>query len=71
MKKQLLSTSAIALGVAMASPAAAQQWDMEWGGFANTHVGISDIDVDNGTLSPAPLVTRRILTASTSSPTPS
>ena len=44
MKKHLLSTSAIALGVAMASPAAAQQWDLSWGGFANTHVGASDID---------------------------
>ena len=45
MKKQLLSTSAIALGVAMASPAAAQQWDLEWGGFVNTHVGASDVDL--------------------------
>jgi predicted porin len=43
LKKHLLSTSAIALGVAMASPAAAQQWDLDWGGFANTHVGASDI----------------------------
>ena len=50
MKKHLLSTSAIALGVAMASPAAAQQWDLTWGGFANTHVGITDIDVDNNTI---------------------
>ena len=45
MKKHLLSTSAIALGVAMASPAAAQQWD-GLGGYFNTHVGISDIDND-------------------------
>jgi len=45
LKKQLLSTSAIALGVAMASPAAAQQWDLEWGGFVNTHVGASDVDL--------------------------
>jgi hypothetical protein len=43
LKKHLLSTSAIALGVAMASPAAAQQWDLAWGGFANTHIGASDI----------------------------
>jgi predicted porin len=49
LKKQLLSTSAIALGVAMASPAAAQQWNLDWGGFANTHVGISDVDVGNNT----------------------
>jgi len=50
LKKHLLSTSAIALGVAMASPAAAQQWDLTWGGFANTHVGITDISVDRNTL---------------------
>ena len=43
MNKHLLSTSAIALGVAMAAPASAQEWDMAWGGFANTHVGIVDI----------------------------
>ena len=48
MKKQLLSTSAIALGVAMAAPASAQQWDMDWGGFANTHVGASDVDLPSG-----------------------
>jgi len=44
LKKQILSTSAIALGVAMAAPASAQEWDMDWGGFANTHIGISSID---------------------------
>ncbi len=44
MKKHLLSTSAIALGVAMAAPASAQEWNMDWGGFANTHVGISSVD---------------------------
>ncbi|MGI3210383.1 porin [Roseovarius tibetensis] len=43
MKKQLLSTSAIALGVAMAAPATAQEWDMNWGGFANTHIGAVDV----------------------------
>ena len=43
MKKQILSTSAIALGVAMAAPASAQEWDMDWGGFFNTHVGIVDV----------------------------
>jgi hypothetical protein len=46
LKKQLLSTSAIALGVAMAAPASAQQWDVAFGGFVNTHVGASDIDLD-------------------------
>ena len=49
MKKQLLSTSAIALGVAMASPAAAQEWNLDWGGFAKTHIGASDVDVDANT----------------------
>jgi hypothetical protein len=44
LKKHLLSTSAIALGVAMAAPASAQEWNMKWGGFANTHVGISSVD---------------------------
>ena len=43
MKKHLLSTSAIALGVAMAAPATAQQWDMNWGGFYSAHVGYADI----------------------------
>ncbi|MEI4232286.1 porin [Roseovarius sp. D22-M7] len=48
MKKQLLSTSAIALGVAMAAPASAQQWDVAFGGFVNTHVGASDVDLPSG-----------------------
>ena len=42
MKKQLLCTSAIALGFA-AAPAAAQDWNLDWGGFFNSHVAISDI----------------------------
>ena len=42
MKKHLLSTSAIALGVAMASPAAAQQWDIELGGYYNAYFGATD-----------------------------
>ena len=42
MKKQLLCTSAIALGVA-AAPATAQDWNLDWGGFFNTHVAIGDI----------------------------
>ncbi|MFD1157254.1 porin [Roseovarius aestuarii] len=42
MKKQLLSTSAIALGVAAAAPASAQSWDLDWGGFINSHVAIVD-----------------------------
>jgi hypothetical protein len=46
LKKHLLSTSAIALGVAMAAPASAQQWDLDWGGFANTHIGAADVDSD-------------------------
>ena len=43
MKKHLLSTSALALGVAMASPAAAQQWDVTVGGFYKGYVGASDL----------------------------
>ena len=49
MKKQLLCTSAIALGVA-AAPAAAQDWNLDWGGFFNTHVAIGDISVGNPAL---------------------
>ncbi|MGQ3488927.1 porin [Roseovarius pacificus] len=37
MKKQLLCTSAIALGVA-AAPAAAQEWNLDWGGYYNVDV---------------------------------
>jgi predicted porin len=44
LKKQLLSTSAIALGVALAAPASAQEWDLDWGGFFNTHVGYASVD---------------------------
>lgn len=43
MKKQLLCTSAIALGCAIAAPVSAQEWDMDWGGFFNTHVGYADV----------------------------
>lgn len=43
MKKQLLSTSAIALGVAAAAPAAAQDWNLDWGGYMNQHVAIADV----------------------------
>ncbi|WP_300549073.1 porin [Roseovarius sp.] len=43
MKKQLLCTSAIALGCAIAAPASAQEWDMDWGGFFNSHVGYVDV----------------------------
>ncbi|SHK96877.1 Outer membrane protein (porin) [Roseovarius marisflavi] len=43
MKKQLLCTSAIALGCAIAAPASAQEWDMDWGGFFNTHVAYTDV----------------------------
>ncbi|WP_371226910.1 porin [Roseovarius sp. 2305UL8-3] len=42
MKKQLLCTSAIALGVAAAAPASAQDWDVSWGGFMNAHVAFVD-----------------------------
>jgi predicted porin len=53
MKKQLLGTSAIALGIAMAAPASAQEWNMKWGGFARTHVGIVDLDADVTKATPA------------------
>ena len=46
MKKHLASTSAIALGVAMAAPASAQEWNMKWGGFHNTYVGYVSVDND-------------------------
>lgn len=44
MKKQLLCTSAIALGVAAAAPASAQEWSLDWGGFMSSHVAIVDTD---------------------------
>ena len=43
MKKQLLCTSAIALGVAAAAPASAAEWNLDWGGFVNTHLAIGDL----------------------------
>ncbi|MDR9394286.1 MAG: porin [Roseovarius sp.] len=47
MKKQVLSTSAIALGVAMAAPASAQEWDVSFGGFFSSHVAIVDSSGNN------------------------
>ena len=49
MKKHLLSTSAIALGVAMGAPASAQEWNMDWGGYHETHVGADWDGVDTFT----------------------
>jgi predicted porin len=43
LKKQLLCTSAIALGVAAAAPASAQDWNLDWGGFYNQHIAFGDI----------------------------
>ncbi|MEB8387015.1 porin [Rhodobacteraceae bacterium KMM 6894] len=43
LKKHLLSTSALALGVAFAAPATAQEWDVSFGGYMNQHVGFADI----------------------------
>ncbi len=43
MKKQLLCTSAIALGVA-AAPAMSQEWDVGVGGYFNQHFGYASID---------------------------
>ncbi|MEQ8294383.1 MAG: porin [Roseovarius sp.] len=45
MKKQLLCTSAIALGIA-AAPAAAQEWNLDWGGYMNQHVAFGDISTN-------------------------
>ncbi|QFT93652.1 hypothetical protein FIU86_12430 [Roseovarius sp. THAF9] len=42
MKKQLLCTSAIALGVA-AAPASAQDWNLDWGGFFQQHIAYTDV----------------------------
>ena len=47
MKKQLLCTSAIALGIA-AAPAAAQEWNLDWGGYMNQHVAFGDISTNLG-----------------------
>ena len=52
MKKQLLCTSAIALGIA-AAPAAAQEWNLDWGGFMNQHVAIGDISTNLAAVTPA------------------
>ena len=46
MKKHLLCTSAI-IGCAMAAPATAQEWDLNWGGYMNQHVAYTDL---SGTL---------------------
>lgn len=44
MKKHLLSTSAIALGVvALAAPVAAQEWDVSFGGYMSQHVAFKDL----------------------------
>ncbi|MFU1478868.1 porin [Roseovarius sp. C7] len=49
MKKHLLSTSAIALGL-VAAPASAQEWNLDWGGYMNQHVAFADV---SGTALPA------------------
>jgi predicted porin len=54
LKKQLLSTSAVALGVAMAAaPASAQDWNVDWGGFMNAHVAFVDV---GGLVGASPLI---------------
>jgi len=45
VKYHLLSTSALALGAVLAHPAAAQEWNLDWGGFYNQHVAFGDISV--------------------------
>ena len=46
MKKHLLCTSAI-IGCAMAAPATAQEWDLNWGGYMSQHIAFADV---SGTL---------------------
>ncbi|MCY4306590.1 MAG: porin, partial [Aestuariivita sp.] len=46
MKKQILRTSAIALGVAAALPATAQEWNLGWGGFMNQHVVFGSTEIE-------------------------
>ncbi len=53
MKKQLLCTSAIALGVAAAAPASAAEWNLDWGGFFNQHIAVGDISVGDPALADA------------------
>jgi predicted porin len=50
LKKQLLSTTAIAAGLAMAAPAGAQEWDMTWGGYYTAHVAFASVDSNTGAL---------------------
>ena len=45
MKRTTLRTSAIALGVAAALPATAQEWNLAWGGFMNQHVVFGSTDI--------------------------
>ncbi len=43
MKKYLLSSSAIALGAAIAAPVSAQEWNVAFTGFMSQHVGYADL----------------------------
>ena len=47
MKRTTLRTSAIALGVAAALPATAQEWNLGWGGFIHQHVAFGSGEVEN------------------------
>ena len=42
LKKQILCTSAIALGCAMAAPVSAQDWNLDWGGYMSSHLAYVD-----------------------------
>ena len=46
MKKLLLSTSAIALAGAIATPASAAEWEVRLGGYMEQHIGYASIDDD-------------------------
>ena len=52
MKRTTLRTSAIALGVAAALPATAQEWNLAWGGFIHQHVAFGSTDVKTLTTIP-------------------
>ena len=45
MKRTTLRTSAIALGIAAALPATAQEWNLGWGGFIHQHVAFGNNEV--------------------------
>jgi len=47
MKKILMGTSAIALAGAMTSQASAAEWNLKWGGFMESYVSFSSVDINS------------------------